>query len=230
MRTKTILLTAAVFAAGLGASVAQTVYSVNAVGYVNVSLPQGYKLISNPLNGTNNNVNTVIPIALGDSLLFRWDAVNQTFFQADTYFDVGDPSVNGWYQGENKSASILLPGEGFFIQSPAPTTITFVGEVPQGNLTNSIPPNYSFKASIVPQSVGIVSVGFPGVADMRYQTWDVVGQTYNQAITYFDVGDPLVNGFYSGDVKVDPTPAVAEGFVIFNPGPSLSWGRSFSVN
>jgi hypothetical protein len=232
MRTKTLLLAAVALATGISASVAQTVYSVNAVGYVNISLKPNFNLISNPLNGTNNNINTIIPVALGDSVLFRWDAPAQTFAQADTYFDEGDPAINGWYDGGGlKSSTVINPGEGFFIQSPGNTTITFVGEVPQGPLNNSIPPNFSFKSSVVPQSVGIVSVGFPGVADMLYQAWDAMAQTYAQALTYFDEGDPAINGFYTGGgVKVDPTPAVGEGFLIYNPGPTVNWARTFSVN
>jgi hypothetical protein len=55
MRTKALLLAAAFAAAGVATSVAQ-VYSVNAVGYVNVTLPPGFSLVSNPLNaGTGNN-------------------------------------------------------------------------------------------------------------------------------------------------------------------------------
>lgn len=211
---------------------AQSVFSVNAVGYVNVSLRAGYNLISNPLNGTNNNINTIIPVAPGDTVAFRWNTASQSFSQADTYFDVGDPALNGWYDGAaNKSSTVINPGEGFFLQSPTATTITFVGDVPQGQLTNSIPSNYSFRSSIVPQSVGLLSVGFPGVSDMIYQTWNPVAQGYSQALTYFNVGDPALNGFYDGaGNKVDPTPGVAEGFLIFNPGPALSWGRTFSVN
>jgi hypothetical protein len=232
MRTKTLLLVAAVFTAGLGASKAQTVYSVNAVGYVNVGLVAGFNLIANPLNGTNNNLNTIIPVALGDSLAFRWNAAAQGFAQADTYFDVNDPLLNGWYDGGTglKTTTTIAPGEGFFISSPGSTTITFVGEVPQGNLTNPVPALFSFKSSVVPQSVGIVSVGFPGVNDMLYYSWNPAAQGYNQALTYFDVNDPAVNGFYDGATKVDPTPAVGQGFLIYNPGPQLSWGRTFSVN
>jgi len=118
------------------------------------------------------------------------------------------------------------------LPSPANNyVITFVGEVPQGNLTNTIPANYSFKSSIVPQSVAIESVGFPGVQDMQYFTWNPDTQAYTGALTYFDVNDPTVNGFYDNvPNRVFPTPAVGQGFVVFNPGPALSWGRTFSVN
>jgi hypothetical protein len=233
MRTKALVLFGVIGSLGLAAATAQSVYSVNAVGYVNVTLRTGYNLISVPLIGTNNNVNTVIPVAPNDSVLFRWSNANQGFLPADTYFDVGDPQVNGWYDsGLNRSSTVINPGEGFFIQNVGPQfQITFVGDVPQGSLTNRIGPNYGFYSHIVPQSIGLLSVGFPGFADMTYQTWDAVSQQYGQALTYFDVGDPQVNGFYdSGLNKVDPTPAVAQGFVIFNPGPANNWTRAFSVN
>jgi hypothetical protein len=237
MRTKTLLCAAAVVAVGTAASVAQSVYSVNSVGYVNVTLQNGYNLISNPLNGTNNNINTIIPVAPADTTIARWDVATQTFLPSDTYFFVGpnDP-FNGWYDGDlNPSATVIKPGEGFFIQniSGSSATITFVGEVPQGSLTNNIGANFGFYSSIVPQSVDLLSIGFPGVADMTYSTWNAALQSYSAALTYFFVGpgDPA-NGFYDQDLnKIDPTPAVAQGFLIFNPSPTtLEWTRTFSVN
>jgi len=234
MRTKTLLLAAATLAVGLGASVAQTVYSVNAVGYVNLTLKPGYNLIGNPLNGTNNNLNTIIPVAPDNSLAIRWNPNAQSFAGSDTYFDLGSPVDNGWYDNTfAKTATTIAPGEGFFLfnSGSGDYVMTFVGEVPQGNLTNTIPANYSFKSSIVPQSVGLLSVGFPGVDNMLYFGWNATAQAYGGALTYFDLGSPADNGFYdSGFVKQDPTPAVGQGFVIFNPGPTVNWGRTFSVN
>src|SRR5512139_1316589 len=61
MRTKTLLAMAAMSVAA-ATSWAQ-VYSVNAVGYVNVTIPaDGAKLalLANPLNGTNNQLNTIL--------------------------------------------------------------------------------------------------------------------------------------------------------------------------
>src|SRR5688572_23815862 len=128
MRTKTLLLTAAVLTAGLAASVAQSVYSVNAVGYVNKSLVAGYTLISNPLNGTNNLLSTILPVVADGTFILKWNAASQTFSDPSQYYD-----GLGWLPD-----ATLNPGEGAFINAPAATTVTFVGEVPQGNLTNQI--------------------------------------------------------------------------------------------
>jgi hypothetical protein len=222
MRTK-IILSAALVAAGLAAADAQQVYSVNAVGYVNVTLVSGYNLIANPLNGTNNNINTIIPVAPDNSIAFGWDAGLQQFAQADNYF-LG----SGWLDGNfQPSATILSPGRAFFFQNNgAATTITFVGEVPQGSLTNSINANYGFYSSIVPQSAPLTSgLGFPAVDNMIYNGWNKVTQQYADAYNRLD------GVWYDKDFNaVEPTPAVAEGFLITNPGGLINWTRTFSVN
>jgi len=59
MRTKALLLAAAFAAAGVATSMAQAVYSVNAVGYVNTTLVPGFQLVSNPLNAADNKIETL---------------------------------------------------------------------------------------------------------------------------------------------------------------------------
>ena len=236
MRTKTILLSAAVLAAGIAASTAQSVYSVNAVGYVNVTVTNGYNLICNPLNGTNNNINTIIPVASDGSTVLRWGNTGQSFVSVDTYFNLGDPAQDGWYNASfAKSTNIIAPGEAFFFKraGAGTGTLTFVGEVPQGNLTNRIGTLYGFYSSIVPQSAGLSTIGFPGRNGMTYTAWSPGGQRYVGLLTYFDLGDPAQNGWYDASFnKVDPTPAVGQGFLIFNPAANgvQFWGRTFSVN
>ena len=236
MRTKALLLTTALGLVGVAGVSAQSVYSVNAVGYVNVSLLNGFNLIANPLNGTNNSLNTVIPAAPNNSIISRWSVQNQGFLAGDTYFEIapGDPA-NGWYDaGFALSSTVINPGEAFFIQNPGSTTsITFVGEVPQGvALTNKIGANFGFYSSIVPQSASLLSIGFPGVNNLTYTTWNAASQGYGSTLTYFEIapGDPA-NGFYDGGFQLTPAiPNVAQGFLIFNPGVSVDWTRSFSVN
>src|SRR5947207_10303632 len=55
MRTKTLLLTAALAAAGAASAMAQNVYSVNAVGYANVSVPSGFSMIACPFEQTSGD-------------------------------------------------------------------------------------------------------------------------------------------------------------------------------
>jgi hypothetical protein len=214
MRTKTLLLTAAVLTAGLAASVAQSVYSVNAVGYVNKSLVTGYNLISNPLNGTNNLLSTILPIVADGTFVLKWNATAQTFGDPSQYYD-----GLGWLPD-----TTVNPGEGIFVNAPAAATVTFVGEVPQGNLTNQISGNYSLLSHIVPQSISLAnpSVNFPAQDGDFVLQWNPAAQAYFDPLQYYD-------GL--GWLPSEPTPAVAEGF-FFNTGAAAarSWGRSFSVN
>ncbi len=235
MRTKTLLLTAAIVAAGAAGSIAQSVYSVNAVGYVNVTLLPGFNLISNPLNGTNNVIGTIIPTAPNGASIARWSVANQGFLPSDTYFEFApnDPA-NGWYDaGFAISTTVINPGQGFFIQNPgASATITFVGEVPQGSLSNPIGANFGFYSSIVPQSANLLTIGFPGVNGLTYTTWNAASQGYGSSLTYFEFApnDPA-NGFYDGSFNLTPAvPAVAQGFLVFNPSGAASWNRTFTVN
>ena len=230
MRTKTILLSAAVLAAGLSASVAQSVFSVNAVGYVNLPIQRGYNLIANPLNGTNNSINTVIPTAPDDTLAFEWNNASQSFGGGATFV-----TGSGWLDSQfNPSPIILNPGEGFFIQnvSAAAFTLTFVGEVPQGTLVNNLLPNYGFYSSIVPQSAGLSTIGFPAIPDAEYTEWNVAGQRYGATFTFIGIQPGFPTGWVdSGFNSVDPTPVVGLGFLLRNPsGAAVAWNRTFSVN
>src|SRR5438046_266620 len=117
MRTKT-LLCAAALAAGIATSaVAQSnVYSLNVVGYVNVTVPAGYSLIANPLNAGNNTVSNLFNATnpLG-ATVYTW---NGSFFVANQLDEFG----GGW---ANPTLP-LAPGVGFFFNNGgAPFTNTF---------------------------------------------------------------------------------------------------------
>jgi hypothetical protein len=219
MRTKALLLTAAIGAAGIATSMAQ-VYSVNAVGYVNVTIPKKaavpvtYAIVSNPLNGTNNLLSTILPNPPdGTSVyLFRAGAYEVPSFLTGVGW-IGDTAVD--------------PGEGFFVAldnatAPDPTVLTFVGEVPTGNLTNSLPANFSIRSSIVPQSGLVTSTLLltPNDGDNLYK-FDPVTQAY--VIFSYLAG--------VGWLDTEPTIGVAEGFFYQNTtAQSIQWGRTFTVN
>jgi len=225
MRTKTLLLTAAVFAAGLGASMAQ-VYSVNAVGYVNLALPAGYSMICNPLQQTNDNLSTVIPVAPDGTQVVTWDSRPSPTGQHFNNASVFDGDVNQWFPN-----GTLPVGQGAFILLPSAATLTFVGDVKQGSLTNKIGTPYTLLGNMVPQTIGLTGVsgaGYPAADGDQYLTWNnaLTPQRYNDAVAY-DID--AQQWFGPGGATV-PTPAVGQGFFIFTTGGARDWTRNFTVN
>src|SRR5271166_2726177 len=80
MRTKTLLCMAAL-AAGVATSMAQSnVYSLNVVGYVNYPFTLGnYTLVSNPLDNTTNDLNTILPGVPDGTSVGLWSTALQDF-------------------------------------------------------------------------------------------------------------------------------------------------------
>ena len=209
MRTKTLLLTAAVSAAGIASSMAQ-VFSVNAVGYVNVSVKPGFQLIANPLNASDNKISALIPSAPDGTTLYKFDSAS------------GSYSINTFLFGAwSTPDQTLVPGEGAFILNPDtnPLPLTFVGEVMQGDLSNPIPKGFSIKSSQVPQA-GALS------GDLKFPATE--GDTvykYNTTSKGYDIYSYLFGSWSPNDPAVD----VGES-VFVNKVDSTPWTRSFNVN
>jgi hypothetical protein len=210
MRTQLILTTAVLGVAGsLGASA--QVYSVNAVGYINLTIPaKSYALAANQLKAGGNTAKEVIPTAPDGTIIFRY--AGAAGFVANAY-DFG-----AWTLPDMK----LDPGTGFFLQNngAAPLTVTFVGEVPQGSLSTSLAAGLNLVASQVPQEGKLVTdLAFTaGEGDIVYQ-WDAATQGYKNPNT-FDFGA------WTGG---EPTIKVGEGFFV-QKAAAGSWNRTFSVN
>jgi hypothetical protein len=219
MRTKALILTAAVGAMSVAASMAQ-VYSVNAVGYVNLSVPAGkLAMIANQLSSGNTNVAQLIPIAPNGTTVYSLNP-NGTF-RIGQFLDLG-PGLQFW---DDPDVPLTLGG-GLFVSVPAggsALNVTFVGEVPQGNLVNPIPVGLSMKSSIVPQE-GLVT------AVLNYQPTG--GDTIQQYDTqtglfvtsqFLDLGPGLQ--FWDNE----PNIKVGESFYI-QTGTAKNWTRTFTVN
>jgi hypothetical protein len=104
-----------------------------------------------------------------------------------------------------------------------------VGEVPQGAaLTVNLPPGFALVSSIVPQAIALTPANnFQNVAEMQYLAFDAATQNYAQPL--FNDGSGWITP--EGAPMPAPTPAVGQGFFIFNPNPGpVTWTRSFSVN
>jgi hypothetical protein len=232
MRTKALILAAIVAVAGVANSSAQ-VYSANAVGYVNMSLPAGLMLIANPLNNGDNTLNTILPLpdtAVG-STIYRFDTTAQSYGQGITYAG----TLVGWVSPDPLEDYVLDPGEGFFIQNLLAVDVTFVGDVPQGDLTNPIPGgnNLSIRSSQVPQEATLADLEFPGLNGDVVYPWDGGAQAYAESWTYLDLGGGI-EGWVSASQPVPgggPVIGVGEAFFVQKAGPmDQSWDRQFSVN
>jgi spermidine/putrescine-binding protein len=218
MRTIKALACAAALAAGLATAVAQSnVYSLNVVGYYNVTVPQNqYYLIANQLNTTNNQIQFVIPTAANDTLISKYNGVGYDTAQFEDY----NP---GWDLG----TMTLNPGEAALFKDPNTAggqTVTFVGEVLQGQLTvNFVQNHVAFRSSKVPQSATLAALGIPGENDDLCSTWNGGGWSTTQ----FEDYNP---GWDVGAAGVGPTLAVGQGFAYVKQGTaSTSWVRNFTV-
>jgi hypothetical protein len=154
MRTKA-LLGAAILAAGLASSMAQNVYSLNVVGYYNVTIPaNSFGMIANQFNTTNNTLASLIPNPPVNTTVYKYNN-GWTAYVFDELDLAWSPNGN----------ATINPGEGIMVKNvqATPMTITFVGDVPQGNLTNSLPAGYAVRSSMVPQAGSVSTLlGFPG--------------------------------------------------------------------
>jgi hypothetical protein len=248
MRTKTLLLAAALSAAGLATSLAQSnVYSLNVVGYINVavdSTPLAVTLIApSQLDFDGTGLNNTVLTTFGNGQNGGLYATGTKLFAFDPntagYVQVPFINPSGWVPGAaltSVTALGLKPGSGVFYQtSPTggPTNITFVGNVLQGSLVNTPFVGLNITSSKVPQAGRIeTDLGLsvpadnvtPFVAVWRHRGWDVnagAGQ-YHQ----FQKGA-------SGWLGTSPTggePSVSVGEAWFlRAKAGATWTRNFTV-
>jgi hypothetical protein len=209
MRTKTVVLAALCGLIGASAAEAQSVYSVNAVGYVNVSFKNlTYQMFSNPLNAPTNTLAGLFPSPPDGTQIFTWSGASG--YSVYTYLQV----IGGWDYPD----VVINPGQGAFILPGGDFTQTFVGEVPQGNLTNSIGTGYSIISSMVPQGGGVDVLGLtPNDQDQIFVWSPTSGYT---VYTYLQV----IGGW-------DTVPQIPVGGSVFilTQAPEV-WSRTFNIN
>jgi hypothetical protein len=224
MRTKSMILGAAILAAGVATSMAQSnVYSVNVVGYVNRVIPGsgGFALVSNPLDTGNNVYSNLFQTLPVGSVVLKWSG---SAFAPATRIAFG----TGWSPSTN-NLNTLNPGDAAFIQSPpssGPITNTFVGSVVQGTWTNSFPAGFILLGNQSPDTGDFTSLGITAAvpsspSGSQVLLWNETNQAY---APYTRIG------FGAGWSPAGPaitTPGQGMFFDTVNPG---SWSRTFTVN
>jgi len=212
MRTKTLLLTAVLGVAGVASTMAQTtVYSQNAVGYVNLSLGAGFTMIANPLNAATNDLNSILTNVPAGTVVYTFSPATQGY-TASTF------RAGSW----KPSDPVLNPGAGAFILLTTNATVTFVGNVPQGSLSQSIAVGFSIQSTPIPVSVSLTNSILsltPNVGDVVYQ---FLPATQGYATHTYRTG-----AFHPSDYA----PAVGESFFYLNGSTNpITWAVNFSVN
>jgi len=246
MRTKTLALSAVLGLIGSASVMAQNVYSVNAVGYVNVTFPaNSYTILTDPLVASpDNTLSNVLPNLNG-----QYKKAKVYAFAGGNYtsIEVGESTSlapSGWSLG---GADITLnPGQAvFFYNSTASAmSATLVGQVPQtstgvvtpnlpNGLTNTLIPGYNLVGSIVPAS-GDLSTGLAALTNITKKdfvyTYDPTNGGYSgkDNVTAPGKGIGYNNQWSLGDPIIDQT---GFGFFYFNnQTTNETWVQSFSVN
>ncbi len=189
------------------------VYSLNIVGYVTKTFtggsPSKYTAVANPLNATNNTLNSLIngPQVPFGANFYQW---NGTGYTVATY--LGDSWDNNL---------TVAPGGGSFLLTDTSFTNTFVGEVVLDS-TNHYNAGFSFKASVVPQASDLDTLGLGatlGFGD-NILLWNFATQSF--------VAYTFLGGGAGGWDPSQPSVGVAEAFFI-NSAAAGNWVRHFTV-
>ena len=209
MKLNPLFLSGLVALGGAVSAQAQAVYSINTVGYVNLDIPAGFSMIANPLDAGDNTLNNVIQSAPDFTTIYKFNPSNGTYDTISSF----DQASGQWSNGD---AITLAPGEGAFIATLSAFTLTFSGEVMQGELSNPLPAGYSIVSSQVPQEGTLQSLGYTG------NNGDTVYQ--------FNGTSYVINTYFNGSfLPSEPNIGIGEAFFV-NRVSAGSWDRNFSTD
>lgn len=198
-------------------AVSGQVQPINAVGYINIGLSPGFTLVSKQLReegftvaDLRKGIQGAVPSGLRIYLFEQGGFKTVSFNQDEDSFEPAD-----------FAAEAVSPGGGFFVYNPSSNfvTLTIVGEVPQGRLTNALPQGFSLVSSMVPVQGTLEVLKFPAAPGDLIYLWNALTQSFE--MSYFD----------DIDGKWIPTPReiqTGESFFVWKRQPAL-WVREFSV-
>jgi len=226
MRTKTVLLSALLGALGSVSVHAQNVYSLNAVGYINVTLYPGFNIVSCPLVASpDNTINTLLPNTNGQYR--HWQVWTWTPTNSNPYSeDVGVASQWG-----NGGAETINPGQAIWLFNPSNTvtTATFVGMVPTSNSSTLFAGSFNLVGSAIPASGDIVTNSLMTFSNgvKHDQVWTFTTTNANPYFEYVATGNSLATNWPAGDPVL---PTVGGGFwYLNNQATNNFWAQTYSV-
>jgi len=234
MRTK-VLLCAAALVASLASSMAQNVYSLNVVGYVNVTLPSHqFTAVANPLDAsmggtiaTGNDMTNLFNIATtpglaGGSTIQQFSSALNDYTAAISYVALSKK----W--GSNFS---MPPGKAVLFNNngASDVVVTFTGQVPQGTYNVATLGSHQFTLVGSPVPIGGNITNSTTVVGLVPSGGDTVA-TFNSALNDWNPATAWVQLSKKWGNTASSTIAVGQGFLYNNNGASANnWVSNFTV-
>ena len=227
MRTK-VLLCAAALAASLASSTAQNVYSLNVVGYVNVTLPAGhFYAVANPLDASLGGT-----VAGGNDItnLFQGVAAGSTLATFNPALNDYDPSIA--FSGKSSTWGgnfAMPPGKSalYYNNGASDTVVTFVGQVEQGTYNVATIPANSFTLAGSPVPLGgdvsalNTQLGLVPAAGDLVATFNSAANDWNSSVAW-----SAKSGAWGAALTINP----GQGFLYYNNSASpKAWASNFTV-
>jgi len=212
---------------------AQNVYSLNVVGYVNVTCPPAqFTAIANPLDATMGGT-----VANGNQLSNILTEATAPTLAASSTIATFNPALNNYdanivYSGKSKtwgSSIDMPPGKAalFYNNGAAATVITFAGQVVQGSYAVATLPAAQFSLVGSPVPIGgdvtnaTTAVGLVPSASDTIATFNSGANNWNNSVSW-----SAKSKTWSGAMPV----AAGEGFLYYNNGAAANaWVSNFTV-
>jgi len=210
----------AALAAGVATSMAQSnVYSLNVVGYVNYPFVNGnYTLVSNPLDNTTNDLNTILAGVPDGTSVGLWSTALQDFSPVIPQYS----SRTGTWSPD----VAITPGEGFFVIASGNFTNTFVGNVRQQAIVLSLVGggNYECIGSTAPLGGSVTNVlgQYPPTDGDSLGIWNTNTQDFSSTIPQYSSR----TGKWAPDYAFN----VGDGFFMIRSGGPVTWTNQFTVH
>ncbi|MDB6122967.1 MAG: hypothetical protein JWQ71_1960 [Pedosphaera sp.] len=186
------------------------VQSANVMGYASTTLPPGFSMIANPFDAPSNFISDLLKDMPDGTKINKFDT---RFFQmTENVFRGGK-----WSNPSEK----LVPGEGAILHNPTSDykTLSFVGDVMQGNLSIPIAGGFSIRSSLVPQAGRLhTDLAFPIAEGDVIHLFDRDRQKY--VLYPYDAAAWASN---------PPIVSVSESFWVAKTSPG-NWTRNFILN
>jgi hypothetical protein len=207
------------YAAAVPLALATTCVAVvtsNAVGYVNTSIPPGFSLISNPLCAENSRV-----AALFGNTADLPDGFSIFFMENGKYLRTTFHPGSRQFEPQEVADRELRPGDGIWVYNPGATTltVTFVGRLLHGAVTNRASAGFSIVSCAIPRSATPDEMSFPKTPGDIIYFFDSARQQFQISIF-----DDIENTWLPPLKKL----SVGEAFLVYKSAPA-EWVQRHSV-